>query len=432
MKVAVVGLGKIGLPLAAHFASKGHHVTGVDIQNGLVRLINDGIEPFPGETGLAELLQTVVSAGSLSATTDFGKAIPEADVVVVAVPLMINANDEPDFHSIDSATESIGRNLTTDTLVIYETTLPIGTTRGRWKPKLEHHSGLTEGQGFNLVFSPERVLTGRIFDDLGRYPKLVGALSTAGAESAKAFYGSVLDFEQRHDLAAPNGVWDLGSPEAAEFAKLAETTYRDVNIALANQFARHAEEVGVDIYEVIQACNSQPFSHIHNPGISVGGHCIPVYPRLYSYTDRNLSLVKDARRINAGMPALAVKSVCDEIGSLDGRQVLILGVSYRGGVKETAFSGAFSLVGELEKLGASVQVLDPLFSDVELVALGLKVFRNKSWPHVVILHSDHESFKAFESADFPNVEVVYDGRNFLDKANWNATKMLTLGRGTTA
>ena len=135
------------------------------------------------------------------------------------------------------------------------------------------------------MFSPERVLTGRVFADLRKYPKLVGGIDPESEKRGIEFYESVLDFDERDDLPKPNGVWPMGSAEAAEMAKLAETTYRDVNIGLANQFARFADKNGIDVYAVIEACNSQPYSHIHQPGIAVGGHCIPVYPRLYLHND---------------------------------------------------------------------------------------------------------------------------------------------------
>ena len=282
MKIAVIALGKIGLPLAVQFASKGHDVVGVDISQRTVDLINSGIEPFPGEAHLQEQLTVLVPAGRLRATTDYSDAVPGADAVVLVVPLFVDeATAEPEFGWMDSATQSLGAALTPGTLVSYETTLPVGTTRTRWKPMLEAASGLTEGVDFDLVFSPERVLTGRVFADLRKYPKLVGGLTERGAARAVDFYRAVLDFDERPDLGRANGVWDLGSAEAAELAKLAETTYRDVNIGLANQFARYAATAGIDVYQVIEAANSQPYSHIHQPGIAVGGHCIPVHPRLY-------------------------------------------------------------------------------------------------------------------------------------------------------
>ena len=184
---------------------------------------------------------------------------------------------------MENATKSLAEHLTPGTLISYETTLPVGTTRNRWKPMIEEISGLTEGKDFHLVFSPERVLTGRVFADLRRYPKLVGGLNDAGTAKGIDFYQQVLDFDDRDDLPRANGVWDMGTAEAAEMAKLAETTYRDVNIGLANQFGKYAAANGIDVYKVIDACNSQPYSHIHRPGIAVGGHCIPVYPVSYTH-----------------------------------------------------------------------------------------------------------------------------------------------------
>ncbi|MGQ3256222.1 MAG: nucleotide sugar dehydrogenase, partial [Microbacterium aurantiacum] len=241
MRIAVVALGKIGLPLAVQFADSGHEVIGVDVNPATVESINRGVEPFPGEAHLQEKLKTLVPEGKLRATTDYAEAIPGADAVVIVVPLFVDdATWEPDFGWMDAATRSLAEHLTPGTLVSYETTLPVGTTRGRWKPLIEEVSGLTEGIDFHVVFSPERVLTGRVFDDLRKYPKLVGALSDQGARRAREFYEAVLQFDERNDLSRPNGVWDLGSAEASEMAKLAETTYRDVNIGLANQFALFA------------------------------------------------------------------------------------------------------------------------------------------------------------------------------------------------
>jgi nucleotide sugar dehydrogenase len=156
-------------------------------------------------------------------------------------------------------------------------------------------SKLKLGLDFHLAFSPERVSSGSILQNFSRYPKLVGGIDQESESKAGAFYSSIFDFEERPELKTQNGVWMMGSSEAAELAKLAETTYRDVNIALANQFAIYAETIGVNIYSIIQACNSQPFSHIHEPGVSVGGHCIPVYPHLYLMGDPGATIVSAAR-----------------------------------------------------------------------------------------------------------------------------------------
>ncbi|WP_153394538.1 nucleotide sugar dehydrogenase [Ornithinicoccus halotolerans] len=432
MRIAVVALGKIGLPLAVQFADAGHEVVGVDVNAQLVETVNRGVEPFPGEAQLAEKLAELVPAGRLRATTDYGEAVPGADAVVLVVPLFVDeATGQPDFGWMDQATASLAEHLTPGTLVSYETTLPVGTTRGRWKPMLERGSGLTEGaeDGFHLVFSPERVLTGRVFADLRAYPKLVGGLSEVGAAAAVAFYEAVLTFEDRADLPRPNGVWDMGSAEAAEMAKLAETTYRDVNIGLANQFAVFADQVGIDVQKVIEACNSQPYSHIHQPGIAVGGHCIPVYPRLYLATDPEATVVRQARAANAVMPGYAVARVASVLGDLAGLRVAVLGASYRGKVKETAFSGVFDTVEALRERGAEVAVHDPMYTDEELAGYGWTPYHLGEPVDAALLQADHPEYAALTPADLPGIRLLLDGRRTTDPAAWAGTPRLTIGGG---
>ena len=319
MKTAVVALGKIGLPLAVQFADAGHEVVGVDVNPRQVELINAATEPFPGEAHLQEKLSELVPAGKLKATTDYAEAIPSADAIVIVVPLFVNdATWEPDFAWMDAATKSLAEHLTPGTLVSYETTLPVGTLRTRFVPMIEKISGLKESVDFYAAFSPERVLTGRVFEDLRKYPKLIGALTAEGTQRTREFDESALQFDERPDLKRPNGVWDLGSPEASELAKLAETTYRDVNIGLANEFALFAQDNGIDVYKVIEASNSQPYSHIHQPGIAVGGHCIPVYPRLYLSTDQHAETVRTARTLNASVPAKLVERAAKPAGLAHG------------------------------------------------------------------------------------------------------------------
>ena len=418
MRIAVIALGKIGLPLAVQFASKGHDVIGVDVIAETVASVNAGHEPFPGEADLQNKLAAVVRSGRLRATTDYAEAVPDADAVVVVVPLFVDADGVPDFGWMDSATSDIAAHLTAGTLVSFETTLPVGTTRNRWRPMLEEGSGLSEGIDFHLVFSPERVFTGRVFADLRRYPKLVGGLSHEGAKRATSFYEAVLDFDERPDLDRGNGVWDLGSAEASELAKLAETTFRDVNIGLANQFARFAADNNIDIYQVIDASNSQPYSHIHRPGIAVGGHCIPIYPRLYLWNDPTATVVRAAREANADMPAYTVGLLEGAYGDLSGARVVVLGAAYRGGVKETAFSGVFATVEVLTKRGAIVTVHDPMFTADELAALGLTAYEPGSQVDAAVLQADHAEYRDLRPDDLPGIRVLMDGRNFTDPAAW--------------
>lgn len=419
MKVCLVALGKIGLPLAAQITSKGHAVIGVDIDPHVVEVANSGRAPFD-EEGLDDRLGAAVADGRFAATTDFAEAVATSDVVIIVVPLVVGSDDQPDFRGMDAATDSVGRHLGPGTLVSYETTLPIHTTRRRLAPRLAELSGLTLGDDLFVCHSPERASSGTVFRDLRLYPKLVGGIDDASSKRAVAFYESILDFDERSDLDRPNGVWDLGSAEAAELAKLAETTYRDVNIALANEFARYADVIGVDVGQVIAASNSQPFSHIHTPGIAVGGHCIPVYPRLYLAGDPAATMPRAGRAANSAMPSYAIDRLEAVAGSVSGRTVGIWGVAYRGGVKEPAFSGAFPLRDELVARGASPVAHDPMFDDDELRAMGFEPWDGSSPVELLIVQADHAEYRLLAPDDVPGVVAVLDGRRVVDRGPWDA------------
>ena len=426
MNICVVGLGKIGLPLAVQFASRGHQVIGADHAPRVAALVGQGEVPFPGEQDLDVRLKQAVWGGLLTTTTDTSWAVSASAAVVVVVPLYVDISGVPDFSGIDAATDAIAAGLRRGTLISYETTLPVGTTRDRWAPRLASGSGLRPGLDFHLVYSPERVLTGRVFADLRRYPKLVGGLDAASGLSGARFYASVLDFDARLDLPRANGVWNLGSSEAAELAKLAETTYRDVNIGLANQFARFADRIGVDLHQVIEACNSQPYSHLHAPGIAVGGHCIPVYPQMYLWGDEDATIVRAARDANTAMPGYAVELLEKAYGDLSGVGVLVLGAAYRGGVKETAFSGVFPVVEALRRRGALPYVTDPLYPRDELITLGLPPYSGEPVGAAVV-QADHAEYTTLCAGDLPGVRVLVDGRRITDPAHWQGVRRVVIG-----
>jgi UDP-N-acetyl-D-mannosaminuronic acid dehydrogenase len=415
VKVVVIALGKVGLPLAARIALAGHEVVGADVDPRVVHLVNAGRAPFPNEAGLPEALAQTVGDGRLRAVTDTAAAVAEGPDLVVAVPpLVVDADARPDWGILDAVVADIGRGLKAGTTVSIETTVPVGTTRARIAPALEAASGLTEGTDFHVVFSPERIFSGRAIADLDKYPKLVGGLSAAGEARGIELYGSFLDAEVR----------GLGSAEAAELSKLAETTYRDVNIAFANELARYADTLGIDVLAVIDAANSQPYSHVHRPGIAVGGHCIPVYPRFLLAGDPHARLPLAARQINEEMPAYAA----DLLGAVDGRRVLILGVAYRGGVKETAFSGAFALRDALAVRGADVVAADPLFSDDELRAHGFAPWDGASPVDAAVVQADHAAYATLSAADLPGVTTVVDGRGILDATRFPGIPVHRIGR----
>ena len=403
--VAVVGAGKMGMPLCAQYAGHGWSVIAVDVQQAVVDAINAGQSHVTEEPGLAELVAEAHAAGRLRATTDAAEAARTADVVVLIVPVMLNDEQQPDYRYMDAAVTSIGPGVHSGSLIIFETTLPVGDTRERFAPRLETASGLRVEQDLFIAFSPERLYSGAALRNLATYPKLVGGLGEASGDLAASFYASVLDAE----------VVRMSTAEAAEFSKLADTTYRDVNIALANEFARYADRVGVDIQEVIAAANSQPYSHIHQPGLGVGGHCIPVYPHFLLSRAPEMELVEVSRRVNDGQVGLAIKAIQKSLGGLEGVPVLVLGLTYREGVHELAYSRALPLIERLTFHGAKVSAYDPLLTPAEIEHCAAAPY---TWGtggpfRAIVTQTADPLFRTLDPASFPDLAVVFDGRNSL-------------------
>ena len=419
----MVGLGHIGLPLAVQYASRGHEVVGCDIDARIVDAVNRGESPHDDEPALLERVPQLVAAGRLRATIDDADGVRGADAVVVIVPVVVDDQRRIDFGPIDAATRDLARGLRPGTLVVYETTLPVGTTRERFGPMLEQGSGLQLERDLFLAFSPERVLVGRVLLDLQRYPKIVGGTSEEATRRTVEFYQAVL--EPGTEIRA------MASAEAAEMTKLAETTYRDVNIALANEYATYAARHGIDVTEVIDAANSQPYSHIHQPGVGVGGHCIPVYPHFLFNADADLQLPPLARRINDGMSRWTVELVRDRIGPLDGVPVLVLGIVYRADVREDAFSSAFRLRDELLAAGARVYGHDPYLDAAHLRAQGFEPWEpSRPEPvRVAVLQAAHEAYRALQPGTIPGLELLVDGRNALERDRWERAGVSYAGIG---
>jgi nucleotide sugar dehydrogenase len=424
VKIAVVGLGHIGLPLAVQYASRGHEVLGIDVATWIVEAINRGESPHRDEQALVDRVPQLAADGKLRAATwQEADSLRDVDAVVVIVPVVVDAKRQIDFGPIDAATRDLARRIGPDTLVVYETTLPVGTTRTRFGPMLAEGSGLEIDRDLLLAFSPERVLVGRVFLDLARYPKIVGGTSEESTRRAADFYRAVLD--------EGTEVWAVANAETAEMTKLAETTYRDVNIAYANELARVAARNGIDVTEVIGAANSQPYSHIHQPGVGVGGHCIPVYPHFLFNDDPELRIPPLAREINEGMGAFTVDTIEDRVGSIDGQSVVVLGIAYRGDVREDAFSSAFRLRDELLAAGARVYAHDPFFDDEHLRRLDFEPY-DLDAPEpvrVAVLQAAHSAYGDLDPARLPGLELFVDGRNAIDRERFERAGVTYVGIG---
>ncbi len=353
-KVAVVGLGYVGLPLAVTFANAGFTVTGIDLDPRKIDAIQRGesyIPDVPAET-VARLVQT----GKLSAVADFA-ALKEVDAVSICVPTPLRKTGDPDMSYIISATEQLARYVHPGMIIVLESTTYPGTTREILLPRLGVEKGLTVGVDFFLAFSPERVDPGRQDFTTLNTPKVIGGITPACSEAATTWYSQALQ-----------KVVPVSSAEAAEMSKLLENTFRMINIGLVNELAIMCERLGVDVWEVIDAAATKPFGFMKfTPGPGLGGHCIPIDPlylswkmKSFQYTARFIEL---ASEINTGMPRYVVGRVMDALNeqgkALKGSKCLVLGVAYKPDIDDIRESPALDIIGLLEKKGAEVLYHDP-------------------------------------------------------------------------
>ncbi len=415
---AIVGLGKIGLPLAVQCLIKGKEVYGCDIQQKVVDAINKGINPIKEEPGLEEHIKK----RQMRATTDTVSAVKKSDVVIIVVPLVVDEKKNIDFKIIDAATKSVAEGLHKGCLVIFETTLPVGTTRNRLAKILEE-SGLKAGKDFYVAFSPERVYSGRVLKDLATYPKIVGGLDEKSTKRAESFYGSILHTYKKSILTM--------SAEEAEFSKLIGMTYRDATIALSNEFAKFADEHGLDIMKTIEASNSEPFSHILIPGIGVGGHCAPVYPYFLIHQSKNIQIPGIARKENDGMAEWYIQKLEKAYGNIAGKKVLIIGLAYRPNVKEDAFSSTKLIIEALKKRKAGIFIFDPLFSKEEIEKFGVHHAPDLYGDYeLIISQSIHDASKPIDWKRLSShCKVFVDGRNEFSREEIEKNGMQYVGVG---
>jgi len=348
MKVSVVGLGKAGLPLAAVIADSGLDVIGLDVDKNKLELLKRKENPIPEEKGLKEIIVKRINK-NWSVTNSYEKAISEADAHIVIVPLFIGDDKQPDFAILKNAFINIGKFLKKRDLVVLETTVPVGTTEGLIKNTLEKESGLKCGEDFYLAYSPERIMTGYSISRYKEFPKIVGGFNKESTEKAFELYSKFC-----------NKVEKVTDCKTAELIKIAEGIYRDVNIAIANELLKVCEHYNVNFWELREKANHQ-FCDIHEPG-NVGGHCIPVYP-WFLINEINVPLIKTARDLNDKM----IEFYLQKVKKISNKgKVGIIGLSYREGVKEKAYSRAIPFIKLLKKEGFEVLGKDPLFSAEEI------------------------------------------------------------------
>ena len=371
IKVGVIGLGYVGLPLAVEKAKAGFKTIGFDVQEEKVKLVNEG-RNYIGDV-VDEDLKQIVQNGMLSATTDFS-FIKDVDFVAICVPTPLDKHQQPDISYVKSSAESIAKYLTKETMVVLESTTYPGTTEELIKPILEKISGLTCGRDFYLGFSPERVDPGNQIYKTKNTPKVVGGVGEDATEVIAAMYSAVLDSD----------VFQASSPAIAEMEKILENTYRNINIGLANEMAILCNKMGIDYWEVVKAASTKPYGfQPFYPGPGLGGHCIPLDPYYLSWKAReygfHTSMIESSMMVNDKMAAYCVERASRILNkakkSLNGSNILLLGVAYKQDIDDYRESPAIRVINELLPTGATVDFYDPYveeYKDDGKVFQGLK------------------------------------------------------------
>lgn len=359
LKVAVVGLGYVGLPLAVRFAEIGFDVTGIDLDAKKVEAINGGVS-YIDDVPTASVADCV-RRGKLRATKD-PASYATVDSISICVPTPLSKFRDPDLGSVISVADAMTPHVRAGQLVVLESTTYPGTTEDVFLPRFRSR-GLEPGKDVFLAFSPERVDPGRRDFMMKNTPRVVGGQTPACQDAAALVYGSAID-----------RIVKVSSPRAAEMAKLLENTFRSVNIALVNELAIMCDRLGIDVFEVIKAASSKPFGFMpFYPGPGLGGHCLPIDPLYLSWKMRSLDyrarFIEVADEINRSMPHYVVNKVFSGLNAMGkpvkGSKVLVLGVAYKRDVEDVRESPAFDVIKELEKLGAIVSYHDPYVASLE-------------------------------------------------------------------
>jgi UDP-N-acetyl-D-glucosamine dehydrogenase len=407
VKIAVIGLGYVGLPLAMVFAESGVEVVGIEAVAARCDEVNAGRSYI--QDVQSDALKAMVDKGLISATTDYA-ATEDCDADIICLPTPLNANREPDLTLVTDATEKLAGHLRRGQLVTLESTTYPGTTRDELAPILEAGSGLTAGVDFHLAFSPERVDPGRTDYTTKSTPKVVGGLTPACTARALEVYGPALD-----------NVVPVSTPEVAEMTKLLENIFRSVNIALMNELAMLCDRMNIDVWEVIDAAATKPFGFMKfQPGPGLGGHCIPIDPFYLSWKAREFDFwtefIELAGKVNENMPYFCVEKLHRALNtrgkSLNGARVLVLGVAYKADIDDLRESPALKVIRLLRVHGAEVSYHDPYCLELpahDLKSIDLDGYRALASFDVVAIVTAHSAL------DYRTVvqqsDLVVDFRN---------------------
>ena len=404
MKIAIVGLGYVGLPLCLQFARNSVEVIGLDIDGSKVQSINAGRSYIEHIESAA--IREAVQGRRFTASADFAR-VKEVEAVIICVPTPLNKNREPDISYIIKTGEAIARYLQKGVLVVLESTTYPGTTDTDLREVLEQGSGLKAGKDFHLAFSPEREDPGNPDSKVAKIPKVIGGLTPACLEKAKTLYGKAIQT-----------LVPVSSCRAAEATKLLENIFRSVNIALVNELKQVYGAMDIDVWEVINAAKTKPFGFMaFYPGPGLGGHCIPIDPFYLTWKAReygqNTRFIELAGEVNTAMPEFVVHRVADALNtkqkSVKGSRVLLLGLAYKANVDDDRESPSYHLLDLLKNRGALVDYYDP----------HVPVIRpTREHPHWAGLRSVEWRKDVVASYDLVLISTAHKAVNYQELADW--------------
>ena len=410
--VGVVGLGYVGLPLAVEKAKAGFKTIGFDVQAEKVDMVNAG-KNYIGDIVDSDL-EKLVKNDMLSATTDFS-FVKDTDFIAICVPTPLDSHQEPDISYVKASTEAVSKYLTKDTMVVLESTTYPGTTEELIKPILEKGSGLKCGEDFYLGFSPERVDPGNLIYKTKNTPKVVGGIGREATEVIATMYRAVLEGD----------VYEVSSPAIAEMEKILENTYRNINIGLINELGRLCHEMGISVWEVVDAAKTKPYGfQAFHPGPGLGGHCIPLDPYYLTWKAReygfHTTLIENSMVINDGQPSYCVDRAMHILNrhkkAINGAKVLVLGVAYKQDIDDYRESPAIHVIDELEKVGANVEFYDPWISQYRengKTVIGLKEIS----PEIVASYDLVMVTTGHTNVDYEmvqkNAKAIFDTKNVM-------------------
>lgn len=396
-KICMIGIGYVGLPTAAMFASKGHKVIGYDLNQKAVDALNKG-EIIIEEPGLLELVKDCVQKGNLTATTT---CPPDCDVYIIAVPTPINEDKTADMSYVESATKAIVPHLKKGCIVILESTSPPRTVEDLMIPILKE-TGLLIGEELLVAHSPERILPGKVIEELRTNSRIVGGINEKSSLEVKKVYESIVE-----------GEIFITTSTTAEMCKVMENTFRDVNIALANELAKISEELGVNAFEVIRLANHHPRVNLLSPGPGVGGHCIALDPWFLVEKSGNAKLIKQARLINDSMPKFVFDKIKTILGGFNGQTIALFGVTYKPNIDDIRESPVMNLLNMLKKENVKVNVCDPHAKDQ--IENNMDIYEALKDASIMVLGVNHDEFK---NIDFSKVSTLLKDKNILDTRNF--------------